>query len=108
MNAGPSFDHIIERERGLRRSLSARRMSMIAIGGAIGTGLFRVGPACPFGARGFRTRSGETTRGRARGRSGTHSTGSSGSTRGRLTRVEVGYSGAALVLCGLLWLIASF
>ena len=34
------FDEIIERERGLRRSLSARRLSMIAIGGAIGTGLF--------------------------------------------------------------------
>src|SRR6202035_4421970 len=30
----------IERERGLRRSLSARRLTMIAIGGAIGTGLF--------------------------------------------------------------------
>src|SRR6516165_7509209 len=37
---GASFDDIIERERGLRRSLSARRMTMIAIGGAIGTGLF--------------------------------------------------------------------
>src|SRR6202162_2594046 len=36
----PSFDNIIERERGLRRSLSARRLTMIAIGGAIGTGLF--------------------------------------------------------------------
>ncbi len=36
----PSFDEIIERERGLHRSLSARRMTMIAIGGAIGTGLF--------------------------------------------------------------------
>src|SRR5215510_4690608 len=35
-----SFDEIIERERGLRRTLSARRMAMIAIGGAIGTGLF--------------------------------------------------------------------
>jgi len=34
------FDRIIERESGLKRSLSARRMSMIAIGGAIGTGLF--------------------------------------------------------------------
>jgi len=34
------FDTIIERERGLRRSLSARQLSMIAIGGAIGTGLF--------------------------------------------------------------------
>ena len=39
-NSGASFDDIIERERGLRRSLSARRMTMIAIGGAIGTGLF--------------------------------------------------------------------
>jgi L-asparagine transporter-like permease len=37
---GASFDKIIERESGLRRSLTARRMSMIAIGGAIGTGLF--------------------------------------------------------------------
>jgi L-asparagine transporter-like permease len=35
-----SFENIIERERGLRRSLSARRLTMIAIGGAIGTGLF--------------------------------------------------------------------
>jgi L-asparagine transporter-like permease len=35
-----SFERIIEREHGLRRSLSARRMTMIAIGGAIGTGLF--------------------------------------------------------------------
>jgi L-asparagine transporter-like permease len=35
-----SFERIVARERGLRRSLSARRMSMIAIGGAIGTGLF--------------------------------------------------------------------
>ena len=35
-----SFDYIIERERGLRRDLSAGRMTMIAIGGAIGTGLF--------------------------------------------------------------------
>jgi amino acid transporter, AAT family len=35
-----TFDDIIQRERGLRRTLSARRMSMIAIGGAIGTGLF--------------------------------------------------------------------
>src|SRR5579863_8603795 len=35
-----AFAAIIERERGLRRSLSARKLSMIAIGGAIGTGLF--------------------------------------------------------------------
>src|SRR5262249_33602150 len=34
------FNVIIERERGLRRTLSARRMTMIALGGAIGTGLF--------------------------------------------------------------------
>src|SRR5215472_15890458 len=39
-NRSASFDEIIERERGLRRTLSARRMAMIAIGGAIGTGLF--------------------------------------------------------------------
>ncbi len=31
---------IVERESGLRRSLTARQLSMIAIGGAIGTGLF--------------------------------------------------------------------
>jgi L-asparagine transporter-like permease len=37
---GASFEDIIERERGLRRTLSARRITMIAIGGAIGTGLF--------------------------------------------------------------------
>src|SRR5579863_2272468 len=37
---GESFDTIIERERGLQHTLSAGRMSMIAIGGAIGTGLF--------------------------------------------------------------------
>ena len=34
------FDTITEREEGLRRELSARQLSMIAIGGAIGTGLF--------------------------------------------------------------------
>jgi L-asparagine transporter-like permease len=34
------FEAIVERERGLRRSLGAGRMAMIAIGGAIGTGLF--------------------------------------------------------------------
>src|SRR5580658_3987064 len=37
---GASFDSIVERERGLQHSLSAGRLSMIAIGGAIGTGLF--------------------------------------------------------------------
>ena len=35
-----SFDQILVREGGLRRTLSARRITMIAIGGAIGTGLF--------------------------------------------------------------------
>src|SRR5579864_2569347 len=34
------FDLIVERERGLQRTLTAARMTMIAIGGAIGTGLF--------------------------------------------------------------------
>jgi L-asparagine transporter-like permease len=34
------FSAIIQRESGLRRSLTARKLSMIAIGGAIGTGLF--------------------------------------------------------------------
>jgi len=34
------FDAITEREQGLHRSLTARQLSMIAIGGAIGTGLF--------------------------------------------------------------------
>lgn len=41
MSAGQEgFDDIVAREQGLRRSLSARQLSMIAIGGAIGTGLF--------------------------------------------------------------------
>ena len=35
-----SFETIVEREKGLHRSLTAGQMSMIAIGGAIGTGLF--------------------------------------------------------------------
>jgi len=34
------FEQIIKREQGLKRGLSAAQMSMIAIGGAIGTGLF--------------------------------------------------------------------
>jgi L-asparagine transporter-like permease len=34
------FAAIVERESGLRRILTARKLSMIAIGGAIGTGLF--------------------------------------------------------------------
>jgi L-asparagine transporter-like permease len=42
MNAAPPshFDTITEREKGLQRRLSAGQLSMIAIGGAIGTGLF--------------------------------------------------------------------
>ncbi|WP_323121032.1 amino acid permease [Burkholderia alba] len=35
-----TFDSIVEREKGLRRGLSSGQMAMIAIGGAIGTGLF--------------------------------------------------------------------
>jgi len=40
--SGPAtgFEAIVERERGLRRTLGAGRLAMIAIGGAIGTGLF--------------------------------------------------------------------
>lgn len=38
--ASSRFDVITEREAGLRRSLSGGQLSMIAIGGAIGTGLF--------------------------------------------------------------------
>jgi AAT family amino acid transporter len=34
------FEVITEREKGLHRALSSRQLSMIAIGGAIGTGLF--------------------------------------------------------------------
>ena len=34
------FETIAERERGLKRTLGAGRLAMIAIGGAIGTGLF--------------------------------------------------------------------
>ena len=40
MSMNDTLSDIIERERGLRRSLSARKLSMIALGGAIGTGLF--------------------------------------------------------------------
>ena len=38
--ADGSFERIAEREAGLQRRLSARQLAMIAIGGAIGTGLF--------------------------------------------------------------------
>src|SRR5271166_5090903 len=34
------FDAILEREKGLHRGLSTGQLSMIAIGGAVGTGLF--------------------------------------------------------------------
>ena len=36
----PSFEAIQEREKGLRRGLTSGQLTMIAIGGAIGTGLF--------------------------------------------------------------------
>jgi L-asparagine transporter-like permease len=36
----PGFSTIVQREGGLKRTLSAAKLSMIAIGGAIGTGLF--------------------------------------------------------------------
>ncbi|GLZ88303.1 amino acid permease [Metapseudomonas resinovorans] len=35
-----SFDNLVQREQGLKQSLSSSQLSMIAIGGAIGTGLF--------------------------------------------------------------------
>lgn len=38
--AQPGFDEITEREKGLHRGLTTGQLSMIAIGGAIGTGLF--------------------------------------------------------------------
>ncbi|MCA3867193.1 MAG: amino acid permease, partial [Burkholderia sp.] len=40
MNQRQGFDTIVEREKGLHRGLSTAQLSMIAIGGAIGTGLF--------------------------------------------------------------------
>src|SRR5580692_1063589 len=36
----PGFDAILDREKGLHRGLSTGQLSMIAIGGAIGTGPF--------------------------------------------------------------------
>jgi len=38
--ASQEHEHVIEREQGLARQLSQRQLGMIAIGGAIGTGLF--------------------------------------------------------------------
>ncbi len=38
--AGVSVEAVIDREAGLRRRLTPRQLSMIALGGAIGTGLF--------------------------------------------------------------------
>ncbi|SDC23107.1 amino acid permease [Paraburkholderia lycopersici] len=40
MHSEGQFQQIAAREQGLHRTLSARQMAMIAIGGAIGTGLF--------------------------------------------------------------------
>jgi AAT family amino acid transporter len=45
------FEAIIERERGLQRRLSSARLTMIAIGGAVGTGLF-LGSAFAIGLAG--------------------------------------------------------
>ncbi|RDU96693.1 amino acid permease [Trinickia dinghuensis] len=45
------FDAIVEREKGLHRGLSTGQLSMIAIGGAIGTGLF-LGSAFAIGFAG--------------------------------------------------------
>jgi L-asparagine transporter-like permease len=51
MRHNDPFEKIVHREQGLRRSLSAAQMSMIAIGGAIGTGLF-LGSAFAIGFAG--------------------------------------------------------
>mgnify|MGYP002040323074 CR=1 FL=1 len=40
MRQQQGFGEIAEREKGLKRRLTSGQMSMIAIGGAIGTGLF--------------------------------------------------------------------
>ena len=40
MTQQQGFGRIAEREQGLKRRLTSGQMSMIAIGGAIGTGLF--------------------------------------------------------------------
>ena len=39
-NAPLSHQHAVDKEQGLARQLNERQLSMIAIGGAIGTGLF--------------------------------------------------------------------
>lgn len=38
--SAPAHDALLERQGGLQRQLSARQMAMMALGGAIGTGLF--------------------------------------------------------------------
>ena len=43
MNKGCDYMNEEEQQNTLRRSLKARHMNMIAIGGAIGTGLFVAG-----------------------------------------------------------------
>ena len=45
-----SFQDIQQRERGLQQHLTSAQMVMIAIGGAVGTGLFMgsAGPAKPM------------------------------------------------------------
>ena len=48
---GQGFEAITERESGLQRRLSSARLTMIAIGGAIGTGLF-LGSAFAIGLAG--------------------------------------------------------
>jgi len=39
-NNANQFQKIMEREQGLHRGLTTRQLTMISIGGAIGTGLF--------------------------------------------------------------------
>lgn len=51
MKRQQGFDAIVERENGLHRALSTGQLSMIAIGGAIGTGLF-LGSAFAIGFAG--------------------------------------------------------